>query len=62
MYNIWRKKWSFKTRNKQTNPWFAKLNTNQQRASYEPTTIGDMIANAPGFIISLKDADATIAT
>lgn len=27
-----------------------------------PTTIGDAIAKAPGFIISLKDADATIAT
>jgi len=27
-----------------------------------PTTIGEMIANAPGFIISLNDADATIAT
>ena len=27
-----------------------------------PTTIGETIAKAPGFIISLKDADATIAT
>jgi hypothetical protein len=27
-----------------------------------PTTIGDIIAKAPGFIISLRDADATIAT
>ena len=27
-----------------------------------PTAIGDMIAKAPGFIISRKDADATIAT
>ena len=27
-----------------------------------PTTIGDIIAKTPGFIISLKDADATIAT
>lgn len=27
-----------------------------------PTIIGDKIAKAPGFIISLKDAVATIAT
>ena len=27
-----------------------------------PTAIGEIIAKAPGFIISLKDADATIAT
>lgn len=27
-----------------------------------PTAIGDAIAKAPGLIISLKDADATIAT
>ena len=27
-----------------------------------PTTIGDIMAKAPGFIISLRDADATIAT
>jgi len=27
-----------------------------------PTAMGDIIAKAPGFIISLKDADATIAT
>lgn len=27
-----------------------------------PTAIGDTIAKAPGFIISFKDADATMAT
>jgi len=27
-----------------------------------PTAIGDMIAKAPGLIISLSDAEATIAT
>lgn len=27
-----------------------------------PTAIGDIMANAPGFIISLKEADATIDT
>lgn len=28
----------------------------------QPITIGETIARAPGFIISFKDADATIAT
>ena len=39
-----------------------KISNNQQRAIDAPTTIGDTIAKAPGFIISLKDADATMAT
>lgn len=34
----------------------------RQKADNLPTTMGDTIAKTPGFIISLKDADATIAT
>lgn len=38
------------------------LQTQLKTEVNSPTTIGEMIAKAPGFIISLNDADATIAT
>jgi hypothetical protein len=34
----------------------------RRRAVNPPTAIGETIAKTPGFIISLKAADATIAT
>jgi hypothetical protein len=39
-----------------------KKGNNETRAVNPPTTIGETIAKAPGFIISLKDADATMST
>lgn len=34
----------------------------KQESKELPTTMGDIIASAPGLIISLKEADATIDT
>jgi hypothetical protein len=39
-----------------------KKDNNMTRAVNPPTAIGETIAKAPGFIISLRDADATMAT
>jgi len=46
--------------------WFQTFNTVSKEKRVDitdlPTTMGDAIAKAPGFIISLKAADATMAT